>query len=97
MNVMMWDPDVDINGIGPLVRNPKNPSKLTRRRHHVLLDMMLLNPSMKTINEIRKILAAYPYLRSEYESKIVLALERMRWLDDDDDDDDDDDEEEDGI
>jgi hypothetical protein len=86
MNVMMWDPDIDLNGLGPLVRNPKNPSKLTRRRHHMLLDLLLLDASMKTIIEVRKILAAYPYLRSEYEPKIVLALERMRRMDDDDDD-----------
>jgi hypothetical protein len=82
---VLWDPDVDINGIGPLVRNPRNPSKLTRRRHHVLLDMLLQYPSISTIITVRKILAAYPYLRREYESKIVRALEQMR-LDDDDDD-----------
>jgi hypothetical protein len=85
---VLWNPDVDLNGLGPLVRNLSNPSRRTRQRHHVLLDLLLECPSDQSIVTVRKILAAYPYLRGDYESKIVCALEQLHISSMDHDDDD---------
>ena len=64
-----WDPDLDLNGLGPLVRNPANPSSRTRRRHHQLLTMLLDAGDLDTIH---KIMVAYPYLRKEYADRVAL-------------------------
>jgi hypothetical protein len=79
---MKWDPDIDINGIGPLVRDPSNPSPITRRRHRILLDLLLGCRTASAIVEARKILAAYSYLQAEYEPKIAKAVLKLREAED---------------
>jgi hypothetical protein len=65
---MKWDSNIDINGLGPLVRNPARPSLRTRARHHALLELLLEAGDLGTI---RQILVAYPYLVEEYADRIA--------------------------
>jgi hypothetical protein len=74
--------DIDINGIGPLVRDPRKPSPRTRWRHRVLLDLLLGCRTANAIAEARKIVAAYFYLQPEYEPKIAKAVLKMREVND---------------
>jgi hypothetical protein len=80
---MKWDPDLNINGIGPLVRDPNNPCKITRRRHAVLLGMLLECGTISAILEVRRIMSAYPYLREEWEPKTDEAARKLSEDDDD--------------
>ena len=72
---MRWHPDYDINGPGPLVRNPSNPSRRTRHRHQLLMDMLLDVGSFATM---RQIMQAYPYLSEEYATKIAQGISNER-------------------
>ena len=74
---MRWDSTININGLGPLVRNPARPSHRTRTRHRVLIEMLLEAGDLGTI---RKILAAYPYLVEEYADRIAEYAEREAIL-----------------
>jgi hypothetical protein len=65
-----WDPNLDLNGLGPLVVNPANPSQHTRARHRRLMDMLLAVGDLATI---RDVLAAYPYLYAEYGERVAQA------------------------
>jgi hypothetical protein len=73
-----WDPDTDINSLGPLERDPSNPSPRSRRRLHRILEMLLYVPSEEGIVQADKILAAYPYLRDEYGPRITAAERALR-------------------
>lgn len=63
--------------LGPLVRNPRNPSRRTRTRHRLLLEMLLHAEQFSTI---RQIMAAYPYLRAEWEERVSAAEDRQSLL-----------------
>jgi hypothetical protein len=78
-----WSPDLDPNSLGPC-EDPDCPSRTTQRRHRLLLAMMLEGDDLTTA---RKIVATYPYLRSEYLPKLKerageirrrATLERLR-------------------
>ena len=62
-SVAQCDPDLDINSIGPLVRNRLRPSKISQKRHRLILEMLIHAEDWKTV---RQILAAYSHLRAEY-------------------------------
>lgn len=69
-----WDPDTDLNAVGPC-EDPDHPSRVTKRRHRLLLNMLLLG---NDLTDARKILSAYPYLQSEYAGKIRVREEEIR-------------------
>lgn len=62
-----WSPDLDLNSLGPVV-DPDHPSHIAKRRHRLLLEMLLQVGDFATIN---KILAAYPYLKVEYADRVM--------------------------
>jgi hypothetical protein len=71
------------NSVGPC-EDPDRPSRMTQRRHRLLLDMMLHGDDL---TDVYKIVAAYPYLRCEYAPKLKeraaeisrrATLERLR-------------------
>lgn len=64
--ICRWSPDTDPNSLGPC-EDPDHPSRTTRRRHRLLLDMLLEGDSL---TDAYKIVAAYPYLRAEYGPKL---------------------------
>jgi hypothetical protein len=64
-----YDPDLDLNSVVPC-NNPADPAPLNRRRHRLLMDMLLEDGDFVTC---RKILGAYPYLKSEYSRKLLHA------------------------
>ena len=69
-----WDPNTDINSLGPLERNPSNPSRRTRERNRRLLEILLDTPTAWSIAQADKILAAYPYLRDQWGPRITAAV-----------------------
>ena len=70
-----WSPDLDVNGIGPLVQDPDNLSRASLRRNRLLLNMHIVCGDLTTA---RKIIAAYPQLRAEYETKIQARAKQLR-------------------
>jgi hypothetical protein len=73
-----WNPDTDVNSLGPLERDPDNPSPRSRHRLHRILEILLYAPSTESIVQADKILAAYPYLRDEYGPRITAAERRLQ-------------------
>jgi hypothetical protein len=69
-----WSPDIDPNSVGPC-EDPDHPSRKTQRRHRLLLDMMLHGDDL---TDVCKIVAAYPYLRSEYAPKLKERAAEIR-------------------
>ena len=53
------------------------PSPNTRKRLHRFMDMLLTYPSPGSIAQADKILAGYPWLRAEWEPRIIEACERL--------------------
>jgi hypothetical protein len=66
MATRLWDPDLALNSLA-FVRDPRHPSQRTRARHRLLLEMLL---EVEDFLTIRQIIAAYPYLRAEWEPRI---------------------------
>jgi hypothetical protein len=62
-----WSPDLNLNGIGPLVKDPDNLSRVSLRRNRMMLDMLIACGDLMTA---RKITAAHAQLRVEYAGKI---------------------------
>lgn len=73
-----WDPDCDLNGIGPMDPDPlNNPSQQTRKRNRRFLEMLLTYPSVQSIAQADRILAGYPYLREEWGPRITAACHQL--------------------
>jgi hypothetical protein len=66
-NRSRWPTDLDLNSLGPLVRDPSHLSPKSLRRNRLLLDMLLDTGDLITA---QKIVAAHPELRVEYEGRI---------------------------
>ena len=69
-----WSPAIDPNSVGPC-EDPDRPSRMTQRRHRLLLDMMLHGDDL---TDVYKIVAAYPYLRCEYAPKLKERAAEIR-------------------
>ena len=69
-----WSPDLELNGLGPY-EDPDHPSRTSRRRHRLLLDMMLQGDNL---TDAYKIVAAYPYLQPEYAEKLKERAAEIR-------------------
>jgi hypothetical protein len=63
-----WSPELDLNS--PRLVNPFKPSTATKRRHRLLLAMLLESEDFTTVD---KMLAGYPYLREEYAARVTQA------------------------
>jgi hypothetical protein len=76
---MKWNPDLDLNSPWPM-DNPDNPSRHTRARNKLLMDMLLEQGG--DFGTMYKIMSAYPYLREEYRQRIADRRREMaRWAD----------------
>ena len=71
-----WDPNTTPNTIGP-TEDPRRPSPNTRKRLHRCMDMLLTYPSAESIAQAGKILAGYPWLRAEWEPRLIEACELL--------------------
>lgn len=72
-----WSPDLNLNSIGPLVRDPDNLSPVSLRRNRLFLDMLIGTGGQASLQRARKIIVAHPQLRAEYADKIQARAKRL--------------------